>query len=241
MQRKRFYRNEEIEQRAETRLAELEQALERPSEPPVSIDLLAEHVLGLNFCWEAIDELPGEVILAGLRPEDRLIVLNERRQSLFKEHPGLERFTKGHEMGHWDLFIDQSILDHPTLPGLSPSDVFALRSSTSGPVQVVQGLLKDPDGQDLIRDILARQDAPHEARAVNRYSAAISMPRSAMRAMVAGITLTGWPQLYRLAERFEVTISALKVRLDQLNILHITPDGQMFRSRDEAAGQLRML
>ena len=38
-----------------------------------------------------------------------------KRQALFKEKPGLERSTKGHEMGHWDLFVDKGSLEHPTL------------------------------------------------------------------------------------------------------------------------------
>ena len=52
-----------------------------------------------------------------------------------------------------------------------------LRTSPSGHVQVVQALLRDPDGVDLLRNLIARADDPREARAVNRYAAAISMPR----------------------------------------------------------------
>ena len=37
----------------ETRLSELEQAIEQRPDPPIPIDLLAEQVLGLDFLWEA--------------------------------------------------------------------------------------------------------------------------------------------------------------------------------------------
>ena len=79
-----------------------------------------------------------------------------------------------------------------------------------------------------------------EARAVNRYAAAISMPRATMRALIAEARPTRWPELYRLAERFEVTISALCVRLDQLGLLHVSEDRRLYASRAEAAGQMRM-
>ncbi len=107
-------------------------------------------------------------------------------------------------------------------------------------VQVLQALLRDPAGVELIRDLTSRADDPAEARAVNRYAAAISMPREMMRGLVAENRPTRWPELYRLAERFEVTISALKVRLEQLGLLHVAPDGRIYPSREEAAGQLRM-
>jgi hypothetical protein len=236
----RYYRNESVELLAETRLAELERVLGAPLRPPVPIDLLAEHVLGLDFLWEEIDEQPGEIVLGGLIPERRLIVLNERHRDLFRAKPGLERSTKGHEMGHWDLFVDKSTIGHPSLPGLGPGEGLVLRGSPAGTVQVLQALLRDPDGVELLRDLVARADDPAEARAVNRYAAAISMPRAMVRALVGQARPKGWPELYRLAERFEVTISALKVRLEQLGLLHVAADGRLFASRGEAAGQLRM-
>lgn len=36
--------------------------------------------LELSILWEDIEELPGEEILAGLNPTQRLIVMNERRR-----------------------------------------------------------------------------------------------------------------------------------------------------------------
>lgn len=236
----RYYRNEAVEQQAEARLAELERVLGFPLGVPVPIDLLAEQVLGLDFLWEEIEELPGEIVLGGLVPERRLIVLNERHRELFRAKPGLERSTKGHEMGHWDLYVDKSTLGHPTLPGLGPGEGLVLRGSPAGRVQVLQALLRDPEGVELVRDLVARADDPAEARAVNRYAAAISMPRALVRALVGEARPRRWAELYRLAERFEVTITALRVRLEQLGLLHVTPDGRLYSSRGEAAGQLRL-
>ncbi len=238
--RAKYFRNETVESLAEARLAELERVIGARLQPPIPIDLLAEQVLGLDFLWEEIDELPGEIVLGGLIPERRLIVLNERHLDLFRAKPGLERSTKGHEMGHWDLFVDQSTLDHPGLPGLATDGGFTLRGSPAGRVQVLQGLLRDPDGVELVRDLMARADDPAEARAVNRYAAAISMPKEIVRALVRDARPSRWPDLYRLAERFEVTITALRVRLEQLGLLYVSPDGRLYPSKAEAAGQLRM-
>jgi hypothetical protein len=95
----KFYRNEQIEQLAERRLLEFEQKLERPLSFPIDIELFGDLVLGLSMLWEKIDELAGEVVLAGLRAPDRLIVMNESRKHELEENAGRRRLTQGHEMG----------------------------------------------------------------------------------------------------------------------------------------------
>lgn len=233
----RILRNQEIEEIAALRLAELERRLGRPLSPPIPIDLIAEQVLGLDFLWEAIDELPGEKVFGGLIAKKRLIVLNENRKRLFAEKPGLERSTKGHEMGHWDLFIDTGSLDHPTLFNVDGDGPFAFRSSPAGDVAIIKMLNEEPGGWELLRSIQSRADEPDEARAVNRYAAALSMPADLIRAEALKIDRTQWPNLYRLAEKFEVTISAVTVRLQQLGLLHVDESGELYESRDAASGQ----
>ena len=233
----RILRNQEIEEIAQSRLAELQRELGRPLSPPIPIDLIAEQVLGLDFLWEPIDELPGEKIFGGLIAKKRLIVINENRKELFAEKPGLERSTKGHEMGHWDLFIDKGSLDHPTLFDVDGDGPFAFRSSPAGDVAIIKMLDRDREGQELLRKIQSRADEPDEARAVNRYAAALSMPVDLIRAEALKIDRTHWPNLYRLAEKYEVTISALRVRLEQLGLLFVDEQGKLYESRDAASGQ----
>lgn len=231
----KFYRNAAIEERAELRIDELEKLLGKPVEPPVPLELIAEQLLGLDILWEEIEELPGEVIFGGLRMEESLIVLNEKRRGLFEEKPGLERSTKGHEMGHWDLY------GNGTQPGqlvMFEDDArFVRRSSPSGDVRVMKALVRTPEGQELLRQIQKRADDPDEARAVNRYAAALSMPRRLITAEALKIDRRSWPPLYRLAERFEVSISALRVRLQQLNLLYVADDGRLYESIEQATGQ----
>jgi len=236
----KILRNQEIEEIAAARLAELERLLGRPLSPPIPIDLIAERVLGLDFLWEPIEELPGEKILGGLIAKKRLVVLNENRKALFREKPGLERSTKGHEMGHWDLFIDKSSLDHPTLFDLEGHGPLVYRSSPAGEVAVIKALYSDPEGRELVREMQARADEPHEARAVNRYAAALSMPADMIRTETMKIDRTRWPDLYRLAKTFGVTISALRVRLEQLGLLYVDEHGMLYESRDAASGQMNL-
>jgi hypothetical protein len=233
----RIRRNQEIEEIAQSRLAELQRRLGRPLSPPIPIDLIAEQVLELDFLWEPIDELPGEKIFGGLIAKKRLIILNENRKELLGEKPGLERSTKGHEMGHWDLFIDKGSLDHPTLFNVDGDGPFAFRSSPAGDVAIIKMLDRDAEGRELLRKIQSRADEPDEARVVNRYAAALSMPADMIRADALKIDRTQWPNLYRLAEKYEVTISALRVRLEQLGLLYVDEHGKLYESRDAASGQ----
>lgn len=235
--KKRFLRNDDIERLAEQRLDELAVKLGRSLAPPIPIDLVAEQVLGLQFLWDDIEELPGEIIFGAIVPKQRLILLNERRKTTFVNKPGLERSTKGHEMGHWDLYVDKATLDHPVLFDMGDGP-FSLRSCPQGEAAVLKILRETPEGQELLRTIESRADESDETRAVNRYAAVISMPKALLRTEALKIDRTKWPNLYRLAERFEVTISALCVRLQQLDLLYIGKDKQLFESRDHASGQL---
>ena len=65
------------------------------------------------------------------------------------------------------------------------------------------------------------------------------MPRALIEEEIRKIDRTSWPALYRLRERFDVTISALVVRLQQLDLLYVKGK-QLFEHRDQATGQARL-
>ena len=94
-----------------------------------------------------------------------------------------------------------------------------------------------PEGLELLRKINARADAPDEARAVNSYAAALAMPQRLVREEALKINRTAWPELYRLAEKFQVTITALTIRLEQFGLLYIDEQRRLYESRDAATGQ----
>lgn len=231
-------RTNEIEDLARSRLDELQRILGKPLTPPIPIVHVAEDILGLDFLWEPIEELPGETVLGGLKAKERLIVLNEKHRDLFAEKPGLERSTIGHELGHWDLFIDKTTLDQPTLFDVGENAPFVFRNSPTGEVSIIRLLMTDPDGQELLRKIQSRTDDSGEASAVNRYAAALSMPADLLREQAMKIDRTQWKNIYRLRDLFGVTISAMVVRLQQMNLLYVGENKKLYESREAGTGQL---
>jgi len=233
----KIYRNAEVERIAEEKLHALATAIGQPLTPPIPIELLAEKVMGLNFLWDTIKELPGEVILAGLLPKEKLILLNETHKDLFSEKPGLERFTIGHELGHWALFTgEQNAEDF--LPGMNTAGPMSYRETGRGTAEIIKALIRTEAGVRALGKIQAHTDKADESRAVNRFASAILMPTEMFRAEAMKIDRTQWPNLYRLAEKFAVTISALTVRLTQLDLLVIGENKKLFSSSDEAKGQI---
>lgn len=240
----KFWSNSEIEALTQRRLREYEKNTGKGLEyPPIPIDLVIEHEpFDLKISWEFIEERPGETILGGLRPRERQIVMNEKHVNLFQEKPGLERFTKGHELGHWDLFIDKTSPNQASLPGLDPSPPGMKRRATNGLIEVLFSIAATKnEAYEFYREYAMNADIPYEFRAVNRYSSSLLMNRDLVMREIVGFNLMSWPQLYELARRFGVTISALCVRLDQLGLAYISKDGQIHRSKVEYFGQKALL
>src|SRR5262245_43229341 len=109
----KYLKNEVIENVTAKRIREYEARVGVTVQLPVPIEKVVEQVLELDFEWDVIEEQPGEQILGGLIAAERKIILNEKHVGLFKEKPGLQRSTIGHEAGHWDIDIDRAKLFHP--------------------------------------------------------------------------------------------------------------------------------
>lgn len=228
-------RNDVIELTAELRLSEYERKFGALLAPPVPLENVLSAVYGLTPLWEEIEEVPGETVLGGLKPEERLIILNEKHVALFEEKPGLERSTLGHEAGHWEFHIDKGALEHPCLferhRGLSHR-----RNSGKGELEVFGGAGCAAQYLDAVR----RRDTSEEERVVNRFAAALSMPKRLIQQSRNECNFLVWKELYELAPQFGVNISALSVRLQQLGLIYIDGERKIHRSREEAIGQTRL-
>ena len=66
------------------------------------------------------------------------------------------------------------------------------------------------------------------------------MPSSLLREAIRDIDLLSWPNLYALRDLFQVTLTALTVRLAKLNLLYIADDKQLYPSRQVYAGQMAL-
>ncbi len=238
----KYWSAEEIEDLTRRRLREYEEHTGRAIPWPwVPIEQIIENEpFDLMIKWEHIEERPGERILGALRPHERQIILNEVHLKLFEEKPSLERFTLGHELGHWDLFVDEAAMQSPRLPGMDlGKPPCSFRNADEGLVQVLFSLTDTKaEAYELLHELQSgtRRDSPYEKRAVNRYSGSLLMPRDSVQREIDGLDLTSWATLYELAERFGVTPTALRVRLEELGYIFVK-DGKIYRSREEYSGQ----
>jgi hypothetical protein len=241
-----FITNTQAEERAENRVAEYEQCFGEVQEPPIPIERMLDYVYDLKVLWEPISTEAGLSPLAGIRPRDRLVVVNEKRREVFDRNPGLLQFTYGHEVGHWDLHVDHASLAHHSFEGFESGGAFQHHRTPSGIVEVLvsrlHGMgLSTAEILGAVAEVTRGMDNFFEARQVNRYAAALLMPRSLVLRVIDGLDLTAWRTLYELRDRFEVTISVLTIRLQSLGLIHIAEDRTIHRSRAEYMGQMRLL
>jgi len=144
------------------------------------LELLLDR-LQLNLLW---DELPADVFGA-LKAQDSLVILNQTRLKDFEATPGLERFTIGHEIGHWILHCDEA---------------------RSGILPMLEG------GRTWCRDTSTRK--PPEIQA-DLFASYLLMPTDVVRPLVPTPPWRGWPPVYKLAEHFAVSPTAMIVRLER--------------------------
>lgn len=182
--------------------------------PPVPVERILEDVLDLNILWDKVCERPRQSILAELNPSSKTVVFNESRRMLIDETPGLYQTILAHEAGHWEIHVDHALSTQSPLPGFDNQMKFLYRSA--GP------------GQD-VREVQA-----------HRFMGFLLMPSPMLLEVTRRVDLLSWPSLYKLRDLFQVTISALKIRLERLGLVYVTEDGNLYPSRQEYEGQMRL-
>jgi IrrE N-terminal-like domain len=207
--RGKYFRSTELERFANDLLDIYQTQSGSLLRPPIQADLVAESI-GLNLLWEEIIEEPETTVCAEVRPDERLIVVNEHRRGLLESNPGLYNTTVAHELGHWWLHVDHAALDHEELPGYM--------HSYAPPCQ--------PDGRD-------RRDE----RNAHEFMSYLLMPRSLLLPRTKGMNLQAWPPLYRLRDEFDVTITAMRVRLENLGLTDVDSQRRFHKSKQAAEGQ----
>lgn len=237
----KYLRNEVIEDVTAQRIREYESKTGVTVQFPVPIEEIVEQVLGLDFDWDVIQEQPGEQILGGLDVANRKILINEAHADLFESKPGLLRSTIGHEAGHWELDVDRSKSAHPLLPGLDLAPCMAKRHACKSDhlIEVLfTRAMTDERAYRVYKDLTAGQDAPEVRSAVDRYQSALLMPKWLIQSVGEQHDFTKWPDLYRLAEKAQVNITNLTVRLQRLGLIYLRDgDKRIYRNEDEFTGQ----
>ncbi len=218
-----------VEERAYSRLRQLRDRGLWDGRPPVPVEHVIEHLLKLAISWEVVSEQAGEQILACLRPEAMEVVLNESHRVQFEDIPGLERFSLAHEAGHADVFALTALSEQL---GLLAKDVYrpAQRSAVRGPVAVI--LSRVPGvSREALREVMqavmdsdrarhvAGEDTPFVRRTVDHYAAVLLMPEETVRSVSDGLDLSSWPTIQTLASEFQVSRTAMRIRLEECGLI----------------------
>lgn len=206
--RGQYFSSEKLESLADNLLARYEREAGSPLQPPLQAESIAESI-SLNILWEDILEEPGTTTHGALISEQRLIVLNERRLQLLESTQGLYNTTIAHEIGHWVLHVDHAALDHVSLPDLTFDSAPAPES----------GLDK------------------RDERNAHEFMSYLLMPSKLLIPRLKGLNLQNWHSLYNLRETFNVTPTALKIRLEKLNLTYLDDKRRFHKSKQEAGGQ----
>ena len=210
----RYLPDVHIERQATRLLNRYEREFEAVTEPPVPVEDIADVLLELGILWGSVSEAVGTSTLAGLEPNERMIKFNETRRKVFEETSGLYNTVLGHEIGHWELHVDQNLTSQQQLPSLEQGYECLYQESTC-------------------------TKGPKETQA-HRFMGFLLMPSSLLWEAIRDVELTNWTNLYGLRELFQVTISALTVRLERLGVLYVAKDGQLYPSLQEYHGQTRL-
>ncbi len=190
----RFISPLEIEGKALNILQEMKKTSHYQPEFPLDASCVAEF-LGLDVVWDTIPSDSQGKIAARILPLEKLIEINEDIPQL-KE--GFGESTIAHEIGHWVLHINQEEVDR------------SLRMLNKGiNIQVPPLLCRSEDQLEGI-----------EWQA-QYFASCLLMPQFILINNVKNVDLTKWKNLYKLAEKFGVTISNLTHRLKNLGWINI--------------------
>lgn len=163
--------------------------------------------LGLGLVWEQVPDETASVVLGQLIPDQQLVVLNERHIGQLEEKGGRLR---RYTIGHE--------IGHWELH----SD-----DARSGAISL---LYSDR--------IWCRTGSPDPAeRQAEMFSAALLIPRDALRAALPQHPWRGWPQVYRLADMFLVNVTPMRIRLEKLGWMHLDDMGTPVSGAKPVPGQ----
>lgn len=217
-----FWRRQQVEDLALITLLDFRRRTGRPLGPPVDVELVGEIACGLRWDWDAIPEPPGIHIWAALFPSERRVVLNETHADTFGAKPGLERFTRAHEIGHWMLHVEGGrwgAAEQRSGGDGERRSGGATAERTRVPASIAASLLST--AAPLPGSVAPAR--PWIERHADWFAASLLMPAAlfvpAAEEAAARHDLSDWRAQHRLAQQFAVTRSALRVRLNDLGLL----------------------
>lgn len=191
---------EEIESRAADVIMRVQAQRKRPLKWPLDAGYLAE-ALGLDMdCGDIPPDEQG-AIAAMILPTEHKIVMNENTLELPK---GFEESSIAHEIGHWELHIDQNAVSR----FVELHNNGGLRNN---------GVATDIE-PFLCRSASTQYGIEWQAQ---YFASCLLMPQFKLEDVKRGRDLTKWPHLYAMKDELGVTISNLTNRLQNLGWINI--------------------
>jgi Zn-dependent peptidase ImmA (M78 family) len=209
----KYYRSETVTKRADEILARYEANTGVMISTPIPIERIAENLLDLQILWQNMPDKDEDTVLAGLSPKKKTIVFNETRLPLFDKTPGLYRTVLAHEIGHWELHVDKAILNQTSMPGIDAPLQFLFYSESKS----------------------------WDEKNAHLFMSHLLVPEALLNPLIQESQVFTWTFLYKLRDLFQVTISAIRIRLERKGLMYVDADGLIHRSRAEYNGQKRML
>ena len=201
----RYIPKEEIERLCADVLMRVQAKRKRPLKWPIDAGHLAES-LGLDMdCGDIPPDEQG-AIAAMILPTERKIVMNEKSLELPK---GFEESSIAHEIGHWELHIDQNAVSR------------FVELHNNGGLQN-NGVATDIE-PFLCRSASTQQGIEWQAQ---YFASCLLMPQFKLEEVRRGRDLTNWRHLYAIREELGVTISNLTTRLKDLGWIYIPKDSK---------------
>lgn len=216
---------------------------------PVDMDRFLD-LLEVPVLREEIEEPEYAAFFASYTPDDGgLITVNSRHEELFASRPDVYAACLGHEAGHRILrHLEQLVSDDeaPRLPGDAPSQQQRLLHKSSWHQY---GLSQDEiakliERRNALRDRLVRNTLVSERarlaldqmngrfepqwmfRQAEHFSLCLRVPHDRLSKMLEeGWDFTRWAAIYRLAERFGVSGTMMRTRLQKLDVIEVGTDG----------------
>jgi hypothetical protein len=204
-----YLENSQIEAIANSLLERYQQQEGKIIDPPIPIEFIAEDFLGYQLLWENFSD-PG--ILGLVNPNTMTISFNLGRPDYF-DNVGWE-FTLAHEVGHPELGHFENAKPQLDLG------------------------FKDEPPKMLHREHKSKKYYRHELQA-EYFAACCMMPRNLLRTKASQFYLLQWESIRELANQFSVSLTAMAIRLEELNLIY-REGKKLYHSKEDATGQKKL-
>ncbi|MCI0662434.1 MAG: ImmA/IrrE family metallo-endopeptidase [Acidobacteria bacterium] len=240
-----YLKDDEIEEMAAEMLDKHVEGGRHKTALPVDIDTLTECNFRFKVVWRPIADPPGCRTFATLLPilnSDLFVAeltLNENFREFLTEHPEIERLTRGHELCHWHVHVDEGKLRSGLLPFGDTAPLIRYHRS-----QYSDGLLSD-DQKNRLAKFALQDDRAYRAlrprehdidasiepswmhRQAEHFAACLLVPRHPLfRALESGDDPAFYGTHVRLAQMFQVSKRVIQIRLQKLGIIEEIGNGK---------------